>query len=195
MPVGGAASRRPSPAPHFPPNTQKNNNFSVLRSELENKVLNTSERQTPPEPSAKAIPHTYQRNGVYYFVRRVPRAVRQHHRNHRILFSLRTRNPRTAAARAARVARQLDDHWFSLKLSSDPELGGHLQPPTPQPAQNHDETSREVHGEAVTMTAAATTYLKMKGNGRPKAFRQAVDRNIKYFISVCGDRDITVYQR
>ena len=74
--------------------------------------------------SHTTIAHTYTRNGVYYFARRVPRAVHGAYTKRKIIFSLKTRCPIVAANRVKKLIAKLDDHWFTLRLQTDPDLGG-----------------------------------------------------------------------
>jgi hypothetical protein len=72
-------------------------------------VNNTHETATAPQ-------HLCCRDGVYYFVRRVPSDVQKHYRATRVSMSLRTKS-RAAAARAARsVGQRLEDYWMGLRL-------------------------------------------------------------------------------
>ena len=56
------------------------------------------------------------RDGIFYYVRRVPHDVRQHYASSRISFSLRTKSPRTAARAAVSVSHRLEDYWLGLRL-------------------------------------------------------------------------------
>ena len=59
-------------------------------------------------------PYVLCRDGVYYFVRRVPADVRVHHASPRLYFSLRTRSARTAERAARSIAQRLDDYWMAF---------------------------------------------------------------------------------
>lgn len=71
----------------------------------------------------KSAPHTFTKDGVFYFVRRVPVELRRHYTSNRIAYSLRTRSTPVAAARAIRAASQLDEYWYHLRCQ-DAELPG-----------------------------------------------------------------------
>jgi hypothetical protein len=151
----------------------------------------------------KTIPHTYTRNGVYYFARRVPRAVQAAYAKPKIIFSLKTRCPIVAERRVQKLIAKLDDHWFTLRLQTDPDLGGHLGlrpaanapvPPTVPNAGPHDE-QKPKGPIAPKMTKATETYLRLKSRDRPSNFHRSVQRNIQYFTSVCGDKKIDEYQK
>ena len=63
--------------------------------------------------------YTYQKNGIWYFSRRVPSDLRRHYRVSRIAYSLRTRSVREARSRAMNDAAKLDRHWHIMRSSSD----------------------------------------------------------------------------
>ena len=149
------------------------------------------------------IPHTYTRNGVYYFARRVPRTVQGAYSKPKIIFSLKTRCPILAANRVKKLIAKLDEHWFALRLQTDPDFGGHLVihpaantpvQPTVTTAAKHD--AKPVRGPvAPKMSKAAETYLRLKGRDRTKTFHRGVERDIQYFITVSGDKLIHEYQK
>ena len=62
------------------------------------------------------------KNGNFYFVRRVPKGLHEQLGMRRVVFSLRTASPATAAKRAADMASRLDDHWFNLRIESNPAI-------------------------------------------------------------------------
>ena len=56
------------------------------------------------------------RDGVFYYIRRVPVDVRQHYASSRISFSLRTKSQRCALHAASSVTQRLEDYWLGLRL-------------------------------------------------------------------------------
>jgi len=68
-----------------------------------------SEHKNAPE-------HTFCKEGIFYFRRRVPRDLSCHYTSSQIAFSLRTRSAAVAAARATRAAQQRDEHWYHLRV-------------------------------------------------------------------------------
>ena len=56
------------------------------------------------------------RDGVFYYIRRIPYDVRQHYASSRISFSLRTKSLRSAARTASSVTQRLEDYWLGLRL-------------------------------------------------------------------------------
>lgn len=70
--------------------------------------------------------HTFCKDGIFYFRRRVPSDLSQHYTSRQIAFSLRTRSAAIAASRATRVAQQLDEHWYHLRIKERDLPGKHL---------------------------------------------------------------------
>ncbi|WP_254441748.1 DUF6538 domain-containing protein [Ruegeria sp. HKCCA0370] len=60
-------------------------------------------------------PFTFIKDGVFYFSRRIPKELRNHYTSPRITYSLRTKSPKIAEARARRAADQLDEYWYHLR--------------------------------------------------------------------------------
>jgi len=61
-------------------------------------------------------PHTFTKQGVFYFCRRVPKDLRQHYKSPKISYSLRTRSSSVASSRALRASQKLDEFWYHLRL-------------------------------------------------------------------------------
>ena len=71
-------------------------------------------------------PFTFVKDGVFYFSRRIPQELRQHYTSPRIAYSLRTKSPRIAEARARRAADQLDEYWYHLRCQVTALPGKHM---------------------------------------------------------------------
>ena len=56
-----------------------------------------------------SVPYVYQKRGVYYFSRRVPKDLDEYYRHPKIIFSLRTKSLKAAKAKSASLASQLDE--------------------------------------------------------------------------------------
>jgi len=56
------------------------------------------------------------RDGIFYYVRRVPHDVRQHYASSRVSFSLRTKSHQSALRAAKSVTQRLEDYWLGLRL-------------------------------------------------------------------------------
>ena len=61
----------------------------------------------------KSIPHTFRKEGIYYFNRRVPKDVRSSYNKSRISFSLKTKSLKQAHRSSLIVSQNLENHWVS----------------------------------------------------------------------------------
>ncbi|WP_416321589.1 DUF6538 domain-containing protein, partial [Yoonia sp.] len=149
----------------------------------------------------KSIPFTYQKDGVYVFLRRVPRDVRDHYRSGRIIFSLRTKSASQAKRLAEQYAVQLDVHWSSLRLAHGGPLSRHVLPSTisQMPVQGLPvaATGMWMHDAIPTplLIDAAEQYLTLKGYNRSKTFATSVHRIVGRMVEVVGNKPIGDYAR
>ena len=139
--------------------------------------------------ATKSNSYTFQKDGIWYFSRRVPADLRRHYRTGRIAYSLRTKSIRDARVRAMNDAAKLDRHWHILRISSEDLPGKHLltdaaQEPVAEPAAD-DHSLKD----------AVAVYLRLKGIDRPLTFEAAVRRSCGYLIDCCGMKDLTDYVR
>ena len=74
----------------------------------------------------KAAPHSFVKDGVYYFIRRVPNDLRHHYTSSKISYSLRTRSVTVATSRAVRAAQKLDEYWYHLRINDSDLPGKHM---------------------------------------------------------------------
>jgi hypothetical protein len=139
--------------------------------------------------ATKSNSYTFQKDGIWYFSRRVPADLRRHYRTGRIAYSLRTKLLRDARVRAMSDAAKLDRHWHILRISSDDLPGKHLLNDTVQ--ESATVSSIDDH----SLKAAVAVYLRLKGNDRPPTFEAAVRRSCGYLIDCCGMKDLHDYVR
>jgi len=126
--------------------------------------------------------HLTKRDGIYYYVRRIPPDVRNKHQAYRFYFSLRT-SSETAAIRAANsITQKLDAFWMGLRLEK-------LAIPTLRP----DTNTEYLEQNAPLLSEAADVYLRLKGIGRSKKFHQGVERHLAYAVKALGDRPIASF--
>lgn len=139
-------------------------------------------------------PYTFVKDGVFYFSRRIPQELRQHYTSPRIAYSLRTKSPRIAEARARRAADQLDEYWFHLRCQVTELPGQHMlrlkaaalpDGPEQQPASS----------TSIKLSEAVSIYLQLKGRNRPVTFHRAAERACGYVIDTCGDKDLQAYTK
>ena len=137
----------------------------------------------------KSNSYTFQKDGVWYFSRRVPADLRRHYRTGWIAYSLRTKSIKDARVRAMSDAAKLDRHWHILRISSDDLPGTHLLA---------DAVKADViytPKDDRSLKASVAVYLRLKGNDRPATFAAAVRRSCGYLIDCCGMKDLHDYVR
>ena len=139
--------------------------------------------------ATKSNSYTFQKDGIWYFSRRVPADLRRHYRTGRIAYSLRTKSIRDARVRAMSDASKLDRHWHILRISSEDLPGKHLL------ADAVQEPAAEASVDTHSLKAAVAVYLRLKGNHRPTTFEAAVRRSCGYLIDCCGMKNLDEYIR
>ena len=63
-----------------------------------------------------AVPHTYLKRCVYYFVRRIPGDLQTFYRTDGVILSLRTKSLHRASRASETLSSRLDDYWLDLRL-------------------------------------------------------------------------------
>ena len=139
--------------------------------------------------ATKSNSYTFQKDGVWYFSRRVPADLRRYYRTGRIAYSLRTKSIRDARVRAMSDASKLDRHWHILRISSEDLPGKHLL------ADAVQEPAAEASVDTHSLKAAVAVYLRLKGIHRPATFEAAVRRSCGYLIDSCGMKNLDEYVR
>lgn len=74
----------------------------------------------------KTAPNSFVKDGVYYFVRRVPKDLQHHYTSRKISYSLRTRSAVVASSRAIRASQKLDEFWYHLRIKENDLPGKHM---------------------------------------------------------------------
>jgi integrase len=123
------------------------------------------------------------RNGIYYFQRRVPMDVRSHYNSHAIACSLKTRSRRIALRAASSLSLQLEEYWMTLRVNQLTSIHCHKLKTSPD---------RAVSG--VSFMNAKDLYLKLKGQGRAESFITYTERNVDYVIEAIGNKDLMDYE-
>lgn len=126
--------------------------------------------------------HTYIKDGIYYYGRKVPKDLREHYIKDRIVMSLRTKSVNKASIASNSITAKLDAYWLNLRLSSMEVPAAHLL-----------ASNVNIHSNVITLSAAKDEYVQIKGKGRSKTFFSSSDRNIKYAIECLGDRALDQY--
>ena len=124
--------------------------------------------------------YIYQKRGFYYFSRRVPKELYQHHAKQRIVLALNTRNKSIALKYAQVISQRLDNRWLPMRLNA---MG------------LSDVVANDVGVmNAPTLSEATQQYLQLKGIDKPKTFHQAALRNAGVVINICGDKVLSEYR-
>jgi len=141
----------------------------------------------------KSIPHTFIRNGHYYFSRRVPADLRGHYAYHRIVQGLRTTSPQKAKVQASITAAKLEAYWSQMRLAKSDVIGLSLVRDSSSSSQ--EVASNQPQTNCPSLLDALEVYLEQKGKGRPKTFRVAAERSCNYLIGLCGNKPLSHYTR
>ena len=141
----------------------------------------------------KSIPHTFIRNGYYYFSRRVPADLRGHYAYHRIVQGLRTTSPQKAKVQASITAAKLEAYWSQMRLAKSDVIGMSLVRVSSSSGQEVAANQRQTN--CPSLLDALEVYLEQKGKGRPKTFRVAAERSCNYLIGLCGNKPLSHYTR
>jgi integrase len=123
------------------------------------------------------------RNGIYYFQRRIPMDVRNHYNSHAIACSLKTRSRRIALRAASSLSMQLEDYWMTLRINQLTSI--HCQKLKTSP-------DRAISG--VSFMDAKDLYLKLKGQGKAESFATYTERNVDYVLEAIGNKDLMDYE-
>ncbi len=143
----------------------------------------------------KSAPHTFTKDGVFYFCRRVPVELRRHYTSDRIAYSLRTRSIPVAAARAIRAASQLDEYWYHLRCQDAELPGKHMLRLGLVGPGKRNFGGEGVNIDCMSLSEAVVTYLRLKGDGKGITFHRAAERSCGYVIDTCGDKPLTCYTK
>ena len=128
------------------------------------------------------VKHVLCRDGVYYYVRRVPIDVSQHYSRDKLYFSLRTKSYATASRAAESVSQKLETYWMGLRLQQldIPQLTGVAN-------LNAQRSSLP------SLSDAKGLYIRLKGTGKNKTFFHAANRGVRYVSECLGDRSLDLY--
>lgn len=146
-------------------------------------------------PDHISAPYTFLKEGVFYFRRRVPVELSRHYTSPKIAYSLRTRSPRVAAARAMRAAGQLDEYWYHLRCQDADLPGKHMLRMGVAGRDRAPIEGDDVNTGGMSLSEAVVTYLRLKGGGKGITFHRAAERSCGYVIDTCGDKLLTAYTK
>ena len=123
------------------------------------------------------------RNGIYYFQRRVPMDVRSHYKSPSIACSLKTRSRRIALRAASSLSLQLEEYWMALRVNQLTSV--HCK---------KLKTSPDHAVSGVSFMDAKDLYLKLKGQGKAESFATYTERNVDYVLEAIGNKDLMDYE-
>ena len=142
----------------------------------------------------KSVPYTFNRNGYYYFSRRIPQDLIDHYIYPRVVQSLRTTKASVARTRALILAAKLDEHWSHLRLLHCDVPARHLLRQQSEVILPH----RPQNGSAkssMSLLDALQVYVVLKGANKGKTFIAAAERACDYLVDACGLKDLHEYTR
>ena len=107
------------------------------------------------------VAHTFTKRGVFYFSRRVPKALQTRFARARVVTCLHTRSSTRARQLAAALSVQLEMAWAQMRLESVLKRG-----PTLLMTQSLTASA----GPSVRLSEAADIYRRLRGGGKGKGF-------------------------
>ena len=125
--------------------------------------------------------HLLNRDGNYYFVRRVPNDLKNLYAVKRLCFSLKTKSYSSAIRMIKSVSQRLEDYWFGFRLQN-----------MNVPAMHLIKTDSD-NDNGPNIIDALQLYLKLKGVNKNKTFLRTAHRNVEYIIKVLGNKSIQSY--
>ena len=130
----------------------------------------------------KNVPYIRCRDGIYYFVRRVPDDVKSYYSSDRISMSLRTKSNGVAIRATKSIRQRLDDYWLGLRLQKMDIPAIHLV-----------SSNEDLDDSSPLISDSLDLYLRLKGEGKDKTFIRTATRNVEYIIKVLGNKSIRSY--
>ena len=141
----------------------------------------------------KSVPYTFNREGYYYFSRRVPNDLVEYYSYPRVVQSLHTKQYSIARTRAVMLAAKLDEHWSHMRLAHAELPGKHLLKQKSVSFVPNSAAPQVM--QSMCLTEAVETYLSLKGAGKPKTFHAAAHRTCGYLVDACGLKHLHEYTR
>ena len=126
--------------------------------------------------------HLCERDGVFYFVRRIPVDVLPYYSSNRISISLKTKSASIAVRASKSINQRLEDYWLGLRLQN-------MDIPAIQVVRASDEAD----DATLCLSQACQLYLRLKGVGNDRVFVRTANRNTGYVTKLLGDRPISSY--
>ena len=125
------------------------------------------------------------KDGVFYFTRHVPNDVRHLYERPRLVMCLKTKSETMALKASRSMASRLDDYWLQMRLTKMDVPAAHLMV--------KGRPKEAFTSSATALSDALAKYCQLKGQGKPKHFFRAAERNTGYVIGLLGDRPVDTY--
>ena len=122
------------------------------------------------------VNHIMNRDGVCYYIRRVPCDLSDFYAIKRLCFSLKTKSINTARRLSRSIEQKLEDYWLGLRLQN-------LDIPQIKVSSKPSDTLDQ---DGVSLSDALELYLKLKGQGKDQVFFRTATRNIRYVTNLLG---------
>ena len=126
--------------------------------------------------------HVVYRDGIFYYVRRVPYDLTFHYDVKRLCFSLKTKSASAAVRASKSINQRLEDYWLGLRLQN-------MDIPPIQVVRGIND----LQNNTIHLSEACELYLRLKGVGKDKVFIRTANRNTQYVTKLLGDRPISSY--
>ena len=124
-----------------------------------------------------------QKNGVYYFSRRVPSNLKQHFKCQRFVRCLHTKSEPKAFRLSHELSSRLENIWDRQRLE--------LIDLMPMSSIMHSAVAVNDDTKSIMVSDAFELYLKLKAANRPKTFGTHAVRNLGYLTDCIGDINLT----
>ena len=141
----------------------------------------------------KRVPFTFNRDGYYYFSRRVPSDLVEHYVYPRVVQSLRTKKSSVAKTRALAFAAKLEEHWAHLRLAHCDLPARHLLKQCSQ-SRAVPTSLVPVLETSMSLSEALNLYVSLKGASKGRTFRAAAERACGYLVEASGLKDLHEYR-
>jgi len=124
--------------------------------------------------------HSYltQKNGIYYYTRRVPRSLSSRFGKERFVKCLHTSSLAKAERISSELSSRLENIWDRLRLDLVDFAPVQTSRHKVKPSTNHYSPK---------LSEVAEVYLRLKKQARGSTFTTSTQRNIRYLIECAGD--------
>ena len=126
--------------------------------------------------------HVLYRDGIYYYVRRVPYDLTSNYDVKRLCFNLTTKSASAAVRASKSINQRLEDYWLGLRLQN-------MDIPAIQVIRSSDN----LQDNTIHLSEACELYVRLKRVGKDKVFIRTANRNTGYVTKLLGGRPISSY--